>query len=184
MLDYLHQPSEWDEPGLDEDVEPSVTNKRSHIRRAAAIQQHDSALLDAIAGAQTQEALILLTRVAISHPLADRLNEILEPEDIEEDVREPKLLVGSIKSFLKFCLRAAAFVDERFNPGRTYAGELGLQFLDRRLGDLSIRFLGNGRALVAVVAQTLQGSCQCMADDLLTDREPFVVSRWLDPADG
>ncbi|MGO9162330.1 MAG: hypothetical protein ACLP7J_16770 [Streptosporangiaceae bacterium] len=64
----------------------------------------------------------------------------------------------SIRSFLKFCLRAGDSVDDRFVPGRTYDGELGLQFLEPRLGDLSVRFLGNGRALVAIVARYCQQS--------------------------
>ncbi len=188
MLDYPPQTFEWDPPGLDEDTETSVADMRSRRQHAKATQQHDSALLDAIEAAQTPEALILLTRVTLPHVLADRLKEILEPEDTEaddgDDVREPKLLATSIKSFLKFCLGAASLVDERFVPGRTYAGELGLQFLDRRRGDLSIRFLGDGRALVAIVAQSLQGSCHCAADALLTERDPFDVNRWLDAADG
>jgi hypothetical protein len=188
MLEYLPQTSEWDEPGFDEDTKSSGAGKRSFVQRVKAARQYDSALMDAIEHAQTPEALILLTRVAISPVLADRLKEILQPEDIESDAgenaREPKLPGASIKSLLKFCLRAGSLMDERFVPGRTYAGELGLQFLDRRRGDLSVRFLGDGRALVAIAAESRQGSCQCAADDLLTDRDPFVVSRWLDPADG
>lgn len=188
MLDYLPQTSEWDEPALDDDIEPASTTRRSHIARGEAKQHRETVLLGAIEGAQTQEALILFARVALSHALADRLNEIMELEDIEagdnEDIREPRLLAASIKSFLKFCLRAVDFLDERFLPGRTYAGELGLQFLDPRLGDLSIRFLADGRALVAFIAQSHQGSCQCAADDLLTDRDPFVVNRWLEPVSG
>jgi hypothetical protein len=188
MLDHYPHTSEWDEPELDEDTETSPADIRSRIQRAKAAQDHDNALLTGIERAQTPETLILLTRVILSYAIADRLEEILEPEDIEADdregAREPKLLAGSIKSFLKFCLRAAGFVDERFVPGRTYDGELGLQFLDRRLGDLSVRFPGNGRALVAIVADSRRGSGQFAADDLLTDHDPFVVRRWLDPADG
>jgi len=181
MLDYLPQTSEWDEPTLDEDTDSSANDKRSRIQRVEATQHRDSALLGAIERAQTAEALILLTRVALSHELADRLKEILEPQDIEaddgEDLREPKLLAASIRSFLKFCLRAGGFLDERFVPGRTYGGELGLQFLDQQLGDLSVRFLGDGRALVAIVARSLRGSCQCAADDLLTDRDPSSIRK-------
>lgn len=184
MSDYLPQPSEWDELVLGEDADSPITSKRSYRRHAVAAQRHDSAVLEAMAEALTLEEIILLTRVAISHPLAKRLKEILEPEDIEEDGWEPRLLAESVKSFLKFCLRAAAFLDERFEPGRTYAGEVGLQFIDARLGDLSVRFLDDGRALVAVVARSWRGSCQCDADDLLTDRDLFVVSRWLEPVDG
>jgi hypothetical protein len=187
MLDYSPRMSEWDEPALDEDTEPAMEG-RSWAKRIKATRDHDNALLERIEHAQTPEDLILLTRVALSDAIADRLEEILEPEDIESDDREhalePKLLVASIKSCLKFFLRAADSVDQRFVPGRTYNGELGLQFLDRQLGDLSIRFLGNGRALVAIAAEMRQGSCQCPSDELLTDRDLFEISRWLDPIDG
>jgi hypothetical protein len=187
MLDYSPGLSEWDEPALDEDTEPAL-ERRSWAKRIKATRDHDNALLERIERARTPEGLILLTRVALSDAVADRLETILEPEDIESDDREhalePKLLVPSIKSFLTFLLRAADCVDQRFVPGRTYNGELGLQFLDRQLGDLSIRFLGDGRALVAIAAETRQGSCQCPSDELLTDRDLFEIGRWLDPVDG
>jgi hypothetical protein len=187
MLDYSPGLSEWDEPALDEGTDPAL-ERQSWAKRVKATRDHDNALLERIERARTPEGLILLTRVALSDAVADRLEEILEPEDIESDDREhapePKLLVASVKSFLKFFLRAADSVDPRFVPGRTYNGELGLQFLDRQLGDLSIRFLGNGRALVAIAAETRRGSCQCLSDELLTDRDLFEISRWLDVIDG
>lgn len=192
MIYYFARTSEWDDPALDDDTETTLADAGSRGQRLEAVQEHYRALPDRIEHAPTPETLTLLARLLLPHSIAnriaDRIEEILEPADLEandpDGAREPKLSTASIRSFLKFCLRAGDFVDERFLPGRTYEGELGLQLLDPRLGDLSVRFLGNGRALVAIVAGSRQGSCQCVADDLLAGNDPFVVSRWLDPPDG
>jgi hypothetical protein len=183
MLDSFSRTREWDEPGPDEDFEIMPASWRSIVERVEATRIHDTALAERIERGQTAEELILSARVLLSSEIADRLDDILEPEDIEmegeTDTYQPKLLTTAVRSFLAFCLRASGTLDQRFIPGRTYSGELGVQFLDPELGDLSIRFLNDGRALVAFVADSGQGSCQCLANDLLTERDPFVVSRWL-----
>lgn len=130
--------------------------------------------------ARDLEQLILIARTFLSSRLADRIEEILEPLDLEaEDPerRERRLLAGSLRSYLQFCARAAG--DDRLMPGRSMAGEIGVQLLDPELGDVAIKFLDDGEAWVALAGEHSSFSGHCRASVLLTRVDPFHLRRWI-----
>lgn len=148
------------------------------IQRAASA---DKAIRKLIEQASNSAELLQVAELFVPPVIVERLEEIYEPFDDEDEscLREPALLLGSLRAFLQFCLRAQGGLDVRFSPGRTYKGELGIQLLNKRLGDLSIRFGDDGYVLVALVSDLGVSSGRYIAEILLTPNDHFCVHRWI-----
>lgn len=136
------------------------------------------------AAATVADALDEVRGTLIPVGVMDRLDDLAAPVDDEEGHPLPSMSLVSLRAFLNFSLRAVDLLaplalDDRLVPGRTDSGELEILLLDAELGDLSIRFLASGLAWLALTGDGRHGFVEVATSDLLSDRDPFQVRRWL-----
>lgn len=171
-------------PALDDD-EPDqdglATFQDNGFRRLEQVALLEAAFTGEVERAKSSQELLATAKLFAPEIISDRLEEVFSPPDREEEDggSQPELLLGSLKEFLYFCLRMRGLLDDRFLPGRTHEGELGIQFLDDRLGDLSVRFRSDGSVLVAIISDGGVSTGSYLARMLCTPLDHFNITRWM-----